>query len=229
MKLVIGNKNYSSWSLRAWLHLRESGIAFEEISVPLYRADSAERIARFSPAGRVPVLIEDDGTTVWDSLAIIEHVRERWSGAVGWPQDRAAAARARSIAAEMHSGFLGLREELPFNVRARSPVALDRLSEGARRQVERVLEIWGGCRTEHSRQGDWLFGRFTIADAVFAPVALRFVTYSIPAPAAAQSYVDAVTGLGSIREWVAAAEREPESLDFIDQRWPAGQTPLSFG
>jgi glutathione S-transferase len=229
VKLVIGNKNYSSWSLRAWLHLRESAIPFEEISIPLYRADSAERIARFSPAGRVPVLIEDDGATVWDSLAIIEHVREHWSGAVGWPRDRAVAARARSITAEMHSGFLGLREELPFNVRARSPVTLDRLSEGARRQVERVLAIWGGCRTEHSRQGEWLFGRFTIADAVFAPVALRFVSYSIPAPAAAQSYVDAVTSLGSIREWMAAAEREPESLDFIDQRWPAGQTPLSFG
>ena len=155
------------------------------------------------------MLIEDDGTTVWDSLAIVEHVREHWSDAVGWPQDRAASARARSIAAEMHSGFLGLREELPFNVRARSPVALERLSEGAARQVERVLEIWGGCRTEHARQGDWLFGPFTIADVVYAPVALRFVTYSIPAPAAAQSYVDAVTSLGSIREWVAAAEREP--------------------
>jgi glutathione S-transferase len=228
VKLVIGNKNYSSWSLRAWLHLRESGIAFEEISIPLYRADSAERIARFSPAGRVPVLIEDDGTTVWDSLAIIEHAREHWNG-VAWPQDRAAAAHARSIAAEMHSGFLGLREELPFNIRARSPVAIDRLSEGARRQVERVLEIWGGCRTEHARQGDWLFGRFSIADVVFAPVALRFVSYSIPAPDAAQSYVDAVTGLGSIREWVAAAQRETEALDFIDQRWPAARTPLSFG
>ena len=229
MKLVIGNKNYSSWSLRAWLHLRESGVEFEEIPISLYGADSAERISRFSPAGRVPVLIDDDGTTVWDSLAIAEHVREQRRDAVGWPQDHAARARARSIVAEMHSGFLGLREELPFNARARSPVALDRLSENARRQVERVLEIWSGCRTEYAGEGDWLFGRFTIADAFYAPVALRFVTYSIPAPAAAQSYVDAITSLPSIREWVAAAEREPESLDFIDQRWPAGRTPLSFG
>jgi glutathione S-transferase len=229
VQLVIGNKNYSSWSLRAWLHLRESGLAFEEIRIPLYGPESARQIAGYSAAGRVPVLIDDDGVKVWDSLAIIEHVRERVSGALDWPAGRAARAQARSIAAEMHSGFLGLREELPFNARARSPVALDRLSDGARRQVERVLEIWSGCRTEHVGEGDWLFGPLSIADVIYAPVALRFVTYDVPMAAAARSYVDAVTGLESVREWVAAAEREPETVDFIDQRWPAGQTPLSFG
>jgi glutathione S-transferase len=228
VRLVIGNKNYSSWSLRPWLHLRESRIPFEEIPISLYRADSAEQIARFSPAGRVPVLLDDDGTTVWDSLAIVEHVREHHGG-VGWPQNRAASARARSITAEMHSGFLALREELPLNVRARSPIDPSTLSDGARRNVERVLEIWSGCRTEHARAGDWLFGEFSIADAFYAPVALRFVTYSIAAPDAAQSFVDAVTSLGSIREWAAAAERETESLDFIDRRSPAGATPLTFG
>jgi glutathione S-transferase len=228
VRLVIGNKNYSSWSLRAWLDLRESGLRFEEISIPLYQADSAERIARFSPAGRVPVLLDDDGTTVWDSLAIVEHVREHHGG-VGWPPARAARARARSIVAEMHSGFLALREELPFNVRARSPVEPGRLSDGARRQVERVLEIWGGCRREHASEGDWLFGRFSIADVFYAPVALRFVTYSIAAPAAAQSFVDAVVNLDSIRAWAAAAQREPESLDFHHSRSPASSTPLSFG
>jgi glutathione S-transferase len=228
MKLVIGNKNYSSWSLRPWLHLRESGIAFDEIRIPLYQPGSAEQIARFSPAGRVPVLIDDDGTTVWDSLAIVEYAREH-RGAVGWPAGRAAQARARSIAAEMHSGFLGLREELPFNARARSPVALDRLSDAARGQVERVLDIWNACRLEHHQRGDWLFGPFSIADAMFAPVALRFVSYSIPAPPAAQSFIDAVTAHAAIREWVAAAAREPEALDFIDQRHPAAQTPLKFG
>jgi glutathione S-transferase len=129
----------------------------------------------------------------------------------------------------MHSGFLALREELPFNVRARSPVEPDRLSDGARRQVERVVEIWGGCRREHASEGDWLFGRFSIADVFYAPVALRFVTYSIAAPAAAQSFVDAVAHLDSIRQWAAAAQREPESLEFIDSRSPASSTPLSFG
>jgi glutathione S-transferase len=228
MRLVIGNKNYSSWSLRAWLYLGESGIPFEEVRIPLYCADSAARIARFSPAGRVPVLIDDDGTTVWDSLAIVEHARERHSG-VDWPRAHAARARARSIVAEMHSGFLALREELPFNARARSPVEPDRLSDRARQQVERVLSIWDGCRREHAGDGDWLFGRFSIADAFYAPVALRFVTYSIAAPPAAQSFVDAVTRLASIREWVAAAAQEVESLDFIDTRHPAGPTPLSFG
>jgi glutathione S-transferase len=131
--------------------------------------------------------------------------------------------------AEMHSGFLALREELPFNVRARSPIETSRLSDAARRQVERVLAIWNDCRREHANGGDWLFGRFSIADVFYAPVALRFVTYSIAAPPAAQSYVDAVTGLGSIREWADAAEREPESLDFIDSRSPASSAPLSFG
>jgi glutathione S-transferase len=228
MQLVIGNKNYSSWSLRAWLHLRESGIAFDEVRIPLYRADSAERIARYSAAGRVPVLVDDD-VVVWDSLAIIEHVRERARAAVGWPASRAARARAWSIAAEMHSGFLALREELPFNVRARSSVVLDQLSAGACRQVERVIEMWSVCRREHAREGDWLFGKLSIADLVYAPVALRFVTYGIPMAAEALSYTDAVTSLASVREWVAAAEREPETLDFIDQRWPAGRTPLSFG
>ena len=229
VQLVIGNKNYSSWSLRAWLHLRESGVAFEEVRIPLYQGDATERIARYSAAGRVPVLLDDDGVVVWDSLAIIEHVRETRSGAVDWPDGRAARARARSIAAEMHSGFLALREELPFNVRARRPIALDRLSDGARRQVARVLDVWGACRRENAGAGDWLFGPLSIADVVYAPVALRFVTYGIPMPADARSYVDAVTGLASVREWVAAAEREAEALDFIDQLWPAAGTPLSFG
>ena len=228
MKLVIGNKNYSSWSLRAWLHLRESGIDFEEVRIPLYVPGAAESIARFSPAGRVPVLI-DDGVTVWDSLAIVEHVRERTGDQVGWPAERGARARARSIVAEMHSGFLGIREELPFNARARTTVALDSLSDAARQQIARVLSVWSECRTEHAREGDWLFGRFTIADVFYAPVALRFVTYGIAAPAAAQSFIDAVTRLPSIREWVADAERETETLDFIDQRAPASSTPLKFG
>jgi glutathione S-transferase len=129
----------------------------------------------------------------------------------------------------MHSGFLALREELPFNARARAPLTLDRLSAGARNQVERVLRIWSECRERYGGRGEWLFGAMSIADVFYAPVAMRFVTYSIPAPAAARSFVDAVTGLVSIRDWVAAAERETETLDFIDQRVPARQTPLSFG
>jgi glutathione S-transferase len=228
MRLIIGNKNYSSWSLRAWLHLRESGVDFEEVRIPLYVPGAAENIARFSPAGRVPVLI-DDGLTVWDSLAIVDHVRERTGDQVGWPEDRAARAHARSIVAEMHSGYLGIRQELPFNARARTRIPLDRLSDGARQQVARVLSVWSECRTEHARGGDWLFGRFSIADVFYAPVALRFVTYGIDAPSAAQSYIDAVTRLPSIRDWIADAEREVEALDFIDQLAPVSATPLRFG
>jgi glutathione S-transferase len=228
MKLVIGNKNYSSWSLRAWLHLRESDVAFEEVRIPLYGPASAGAIARFTPAGRVPVLI-DDGVTVWDSLAIAEYVHERTGDRVGYPAERAARARARSIVAEMHSGFLGIREELPFNARARTKVSLDQLSDTAQKNVARVLDVWSQCRTEHAREGDWLFGRFSIADVFYAPVALRFVTYGIAAPAAAQSFIEAVTSLPSVREWIAAAEREQETLDFIDRRVPASATPLEFG
>jgi glutathione S-transferase len=228
VQLVIGNKNYSSWSLRAWLYLRESGIDFEEIRIPLYGDDSAERIARYTPAGRVPVLLDDD-LVVWDSLAIIEHVRERSSGAVGWPAGRGDRARAWSIVAEMHSGFLALREELPQNLRARAPVAMDHLSIPARAQVQRVFEIWSECRRRHGGKGDWLFGHFSIADVVYAPVALRFLTYDIPLPPEARPYVEAVAGLDSVREWMADAEIEPETLDFIDQRWPAAKTPLKLG
>jgi len=191
LKLIIGNKNYSSWSLRAWLYLRESQIPFEEIRIPLYTSDWEQQIVRYSPTKRVPVLIDGD-LHVWDSLAIFEYVRERYPQAVGWPSEVATRAHARSITAEMHSGFLAVREELSLNVRARKSRQPSELSEAAQTQVARISEIWTACREEHRHHGPWLFGEFSIADVMYAPVALRFVTYQFPLNAEAQEFVHSV-------------------------------------
>ena len=228
LRLVIGNKNYSSWSLRAWLHLRASGLDFEEIRISLFSEDFREELARYTSAGRVPVLLDDD-LTIWDSMAIIEHVRERYGGSVGLPEEPAARAMARSISAEMHSGFLAIRDELPQNLRARRPLAPDALSDACRGQVARVEEIWRAARGAHGEVGPWLFGDFSIADVVYAPVALRFRTYAIDLGPEARAYVEAVSALPAVREFVAAAEAESESLDFIDDLVPTSESPLVPG
>ena len=226
-KLVIGNRNYSSWSLRAWLYLRESGIGFQEIRIPLFTPDWAETVARYSPTGRVPVLLDGD-IQVWDTMSIFEYVRERHPEAVGWPADVAARAEARSIAAEMHAGFLAVRDELPQNLRARHRRDLAELSVAARAQIDRVWSIWSSCRQRFGQAGPWLFGAFSIADVMYVPMALRFVTYEIPVPEDARSFVDAVTALPSVREWIEAAAHEPERLEFIDGLVPSAQSPLTL-
>lgn len=227
-RLVIGNKNYSSWSLRAWLFLRESGIDFEEIRIPMFTDHWRTEVARHTPAGRVPVLLDGD-LAVWDTTAIYEHVRERHPQAVGWPQDPRARALARSVAAEMHSGFLAIRGELPQNLKARCQRPLESISESARAQVARVKETWTTCRTRHGEGGPWLFGRFTLPDVVYAPVALRFVTYGIPVEGAAAGFVEAVRGLPSVQEWIRDAQQEGERLSFIDDLLPVEDTPIVPG
>lgn len=228
LRLVIGNKNYSSWSLRAWLYLRERGVDFEEMRVALFTDGFREELGRYTSAGRVPVLLDDD-VSVWDSMAIIEHVRERSPEAVGWPEDPAARAMARSIAAEMHSGFLAIRDELPQNLRVRKPLATSALSEACRSQIGRIDEIWSTARRSHGAGGPWLFGEICIADVVYAPVALRFVTYEIPLRGESRGFVGAVESLPSVQEWIAAARAEPEHLDFIDDLVPTADSPLVPG
>jgi glutathione S-transferase len=228
LQLVIANRNYSSWSLRAWLCLVESSIEFEEIRIPLFTDQWREEIGRYSPVGRVPVLI-DDGFSIWDSMAIIEYAREQFPGAVGWPDERNQRAHARSISAEMHSGFMALRDELPQNLRAHCPLDSQSLSEDCRQQIQRVDQIWGECRNENRSSGKWLFGTFSIADVMFAPVALRFVTYKIDVSPVAREFMDAVCGLQSVQQWIAAARKETESISFIDQRIPARDTDLTLG
>jgi glutathione S-transferase len=200
LKLVIGNKNYSSWSMRPWLALRANNIAFEEIFIPLYtdvQADK-ERILSFSHSGKVPALIDVD-VTVWDSLAIIEYLAEKFPKTRLWPEDRAARAHARSISAEMHSGFMPLRNECGMNLHR--PIRAVALSDDARANVARVQDIWAECHRRYGKHGPFLFGAFSGADAMFAPVVHRFRTYAIPVKPDAQPYVDAMLSLPAFQEW----------------------------
>lgn len=213
MKLVVGHRNYSSWSLRAWLYMRESGLEFEEIFVELHVGAWREALARYTPAGRAPVLI-DDGITVWDSMAIMSYLLEHYPGAVGWPEERAARAHAQSIAAEMHAGFLDVRSTLPLNIRRYREA---NLSDACRTQIERIQEIWRNCRERYGDTGQWLFGDFTIADVMYAPVVLRFQSYRIDTPGRAGEFVDATLGLSSVQEWIGDAKQEGLSLDFVDE------------
>lgn len=208
MKLVIGNKNYSSWSLRPWLLLSEFGVEFEEIPVSLRPDQIRERIGKYSPSGKVPALI-DENLTVWDSLAICEYVNEQYLDGKGWPADPARRAEARSISAEMHSGFQSLRSEMPMNCRARRKV---NVSTAAGDDIKRIDQMWSHCRRRFSGDGPWLFGRFSIADCMYAPVVLRFVTYGVRVSQPSLTYMATVTGNRHLQRWLAAAQQETEVL-----------------
>lgn len=210
MKLIIGNKNYSSWSLRPWLLLSFHGIPFEEIRVPLYQPDSRRVLARYSEAGKVPVLHDGD-LVVWDSLAICEYVSERYLDGGGWPAAGAARAEARSVSAEMHAGFAQLRAQLPMNCRATGRIVA--ITPELEPEIERTLSIWSGLRERHVARGPWLFGEFTIADCMFAPVASRFRTYGIPVPSVCTAYIDQVLNDRSMRRWYGEAAKETEVLE----------------
>ena len=209
-KLIIGNKNYSTWSLRAWLLLAEAGIDFEEERLALDSEGFASKIAQYSPACRVPVLILD-GQTIWDTMAIAETVAEHWPEKGLWPADPNARAHARSICAEMHSGFSILRESMPMNCRAMGrKVALpDELAA----DIDRILEIWSDCHRQYHSGGDWLFGDFSVADAMYAPVVLRFRTYGVNLPQSAISYPRRLLQSDSLQAWLAAAESETEVIE----------------
>jgi glutathione S-transferase len=206
LKLIIGNKNYSSWSLRPWIALRHAGIPFDEEVVPLYEPGSRERVLAYSSAGKVPVLIDGD-MTIWESLAIIEHLAERFPKAQLWPADVAARALARSVAAEMHAGFVALRRHCPMNMR-RDGRKRDLTAE-VEADVRRIEQIWTDCRTRFGAAGPFLFGAFGAADAMYAPVVSRFTSYGIGVGAAAESYMQAVTALPAYREWRTAGLAEP--------------------
>jgi glutathione S-transferase len=206
LKLVIGNKNYSSWSMRPWLALRANNIAFDEIFIPLYTgAADKQRILDVTRSGKVPALVDGD-ITVWDSLAIIEYLAERFPQARLWPEDRAARAHARSISAEMHSGFMALRNECPMNLhRPVKPVAL---SDDARANIARVQQIWGQCREQYGKSGPFLFGAFGGADAMFAPVVYRFHTYAIEVTPPVADYMKTMMAEPAVQEWTRAGLAE---------------------
>ena len=207
--LVIGNKNYSSWSLRPWLFMKVHGIPFEERRIALYREESRERLLDVSGSGRVPVLIRD-GVTVWDSLAILETLAELEPSLAGWPSAPGERAWARAISAEMHSGFGALRSQLPMN--CRRTIATPALSDDAQQDVDRVREIWRACRRAHPGIGPFLFGNFTIADAMYAPVVCRFETYGVRTGPLEREFMDAILGLPAMRAWYDDARRETEVL-----------------
>lgn len=210
MTLVIGNRNYSSWSLRPWLAMRVAGLDFAETVIPLHMPDTRARIAEHTPAGRVPVL-HHGPVTVWESLAICEYVAEIAPQAALWPDDPAPRALARAVSAEMHAGFGALREALPMNVRADRPgVPVTAVVRG---DIERIGQIWRDCRDRFGAGGPFLFGRFSVADAMFAPVASRFRTYHVALGPAEQAYCDAIHALPAMAEWSAAAAAEPWTIE----------------
>ncbi|MFN0160064.1 MAG: glutathione S-transferase family protein [Burkholderiales bacterium] len=218
MKLYIGNRNYSSWSMRAGVLLAQAGIPHEAV-VLRFDAFTPESqfkrdLSRISPAGRVPVLIDGD-LAVWDTLAIAEYVAEKYPDRALWPRDRGARARARSVCAEMHSGFTALRGACPMNIEAWLPdtgALAWRDNPGLRADVERIIEMWSGLL--RSSGGPLLFGDFSIADAYFAPVCMRLATYALPVPAPVSDYVARVKALPGVASWIAAALEEKDFLDF---------------
>jgi len=209
--LVIGNKNYSSWSLRPWLAMKVLELPFEELRIPLYVAGSKEQILRYSPSGRVPCLI-DGAVRVWESLAILEYLAETHSQL--WPAAPAARAAARSISAEMHAGFANLRQHMSMNVRKRHP-GKGRTPE-VLQEIARIVAMWSDCRARFGAAGPYLFGRFSAADSMYAPVVLRFRTYDVELPAQCRAYCDAMLALPAMREWIAAAEAETEVLEKFE-------------
>lgn len=202
--LVIGNKLYSSWSLRPWLLMKQLGVAFDEVLIPLDLPDTKTRVRKYSPAGKVPILIDGD-VTVWETLAIMEYVGDAF-GVLVWPEDRKARAMARAVACEMHAGFQGLRSACPMNL-GKKYARKDR-GEAVARDVARFEEIVHQARGRFGAGGPFLFGAFSAADAMYAPLATRLDTYSIPLDDTAQSYVDAVLSLPAFREWRDAGFKE---------------------
>ena len=209
--LVVGNKNYSSWSLRPWLLMKVAGIAFQEVRIPLYTPESKQEILRYSPSGKVPCLV-DGAVRVWDSLAIGEYLAE--AHRTLWPDAPSARAVARSISAEMHSGFPNLRQHMSMNCRNRHP-GKGRAPE-VLEEIRRIVSIWGECRERYAGNGEFLFGHFSIADAMYAPVALRFHTYEVELPSACRAYADTMLALPAMQEWLADAGREIEVIPAFE-------------
>jgi len=217
LHLVIGNKNYSSWSFRPWLAMKVAGIAFEETVISLEAKDFKARVMAVSGAGKVPVLIDGE-SRIWESLAILEYLAGKFPAAALWPKDERARAHARAIAAEMHAGFMPLRRLLPMNVwRPVKPRALD---DGSKTDVARIDAIWRDCRARSGAGGPFLFGAFGAADAMYAPVVWRFHTYAVEVSDAAREYMRAMMTLPAWSEWRDAARREPWVLEHDEVDWP---------
>jgi len=216
-KLILGNKNYSSWSMRPWIAMKVAGIPFEEEVISLDAQDFKPRVTRVSGTGKVPALADGD-VQVWESLAILEYLAEKFPDARLWPSDPSARAHARAIAAEMHAGFVPLRRHLPMNMWR--PVLKRELTAEVQSNVQRIEAMWADCRTRFGAGGAFLFGRFGAADAMYAPVVARFHTYAVELGAVARAYADAMMALPAWAEWRAAALKEPWVLAEDEVDWP---------
>jgi len=217
LKLIIGNKNYSSWSFRPWIGLRAASIAFDEEVIPLYDDGSKEQILARSPGGKVPILIDGD-VKVWESLAILEYAAEKFPAAQLWPTDAAAREHDSAVATEMHAGFVALRGECGMNMWR--PVAKKELSADAKANIARVAEIWTDARRRFGAGGPFLFGRFCAADAMFAPVVSRFETYAIDVSAPVRAYMQAMIALPAWQEWRRAALNETWVIPKFEESYP---------
>jgi glutathione S-transferase len=217
MKLFIGNKAYSSWSLRGWLACKLSGLPFEEVVVPLYDEEWEKRREgdEFAPSsGKVPILWDGEDIVVWDSLAIVEYLNEKSGGDKFWPADLAARAMARSMAAEMHSSFAALRREHSMNIRQiYAPVPP---SEAVAQDIARIMQLWAEARARHGGEGDFLFGEFSAVDVMFAPVVTRFITYQLPVARFADAYMRAVINHVWMQEWIGGAQAEEWVIDRFE-------------
>ena len=214
--IYLGNKNYSSWSLRGWLMLKATGVAFDEVVIPLYEPQSRAEILRHTPSGKMPALVHHRKSggpvTVWDSLAIGEYLAELFPQAGLWPQDPAVRAHARAISNEMHAGFLPLRRHFPMNMRS----VFDReIIPEAQGDIDRIASLWRDCRQRFGKGGDFLFGSFGIADAMFAPVVSRFRTFKVPLDGEVEAYARAITAWPAYQEWLTGARNEP----MIIEQW----------
>ncbi len=213
IKLIIGNRAYSSWSMRGWLACKQSGEAFEELVVPMFDAEWEKRREgdEFAPSlGKVPILWDGE-CVVWDSLAIVDFLADRYGRARFWPEDEAARAVARSMSAEMHSGFANLRRELPMNVRKSFPPL--ELIEPVREEIDRIMQLWAQARARFGGTGEFLFGDYCAADIMYAPVVTRFITYGVPVPNFAAAYMKAVLSHPHVAEWIDKAQDEPWVID----------------
>ncbi len=217
LKIIIGNRAYSSWSFRGWLAVKQSGEEFEELVVPMFDAewDGRREGDEFAPGGgKVPILWDGD-CVVWDSLAIIEFLAERVGRELYWPEEIGARAMARSMAAEMHSGFASLRRELPMNVR-RSYSAQD-INDAVKQDIDRILQTWAQARARYGGTGDFLFGTWSAADIMFAPVVTRFITYGVQVPNFAGIYMKAVLSHPHVAEWIDKAQDEPWVIEAYEE------------
>jgi glutathione S-transferase len=217
LTLVIGNKNYSSWSMRPWLAMKVTDIAFDEVVISLDAPDFKQRLSKISGTGKVPALV-DGNVAVWESLAILEYLAETFPQVGLWPADAKARAHARAIASEMHAGFVPLRRHCPMNIWR--PVKKRELTPDVSANVRRIDAMWTDCRMRFGGGGPFLFGKFSAADAMYAPVVSRFHTYAVDIGPAAAAYKDAVMALPAWAEWTAAAIKEPWVLPADEPDWP---------